>query len=131
EGGAGAGNVQISGWRRCKAKSRFCWRRGRVWHLKSRMKSGSTLDARTRRAEREGFEPSIRVSAYAGLANRCLQPLGHLSGRVSEAIGAALVRQPVRPRLDRQDQTPSRVLAVRPASVNRFGNAWLDGRIVP
>src|ERR1035437_4467477 len=43
------------------------------------MKSGSTLDARTRRAEREGFEPSIRVSTYAGLANRCLQPLGHLS----------------------------------------------------
>jgi hypothetical protein len=29
--------------------------------------------------EREGFEPSIRVSTYAGLANRCLQPLGHLS----------------------------------------------------
>src|SRR5437868_13654677 len=49
------------------------------------MKSGSTLDARTRRAEREGFEPSIRVSTYAGLANRCLQPLGHLS-RVSQAI---------------------------------------------
>jgi hypothetical protein len=47
------------------------------------MKSGSTLDARTRRAEREGFEPSIRVSTYAGLANRCLQPLGHLSQEVT------------------------------------------------
>src|SRR3954468_24436910 len=44
----------------------------------SRMTSGSTHDARTRRAEREGFEPSIRVSAYAGLANRAHQPLGHL-----------------------------------------------------
>src|SRR5687768_11976095 len=33
--------------------------------------------------EREGFEPSIRVSAYAGLANRCLQPLGHLSRRLA------------------------------------------------
>ena len=31
-------------------------------------------------AEREGFEPSIAVSHYAGLANLCLQPLGHLSG---------------------------------------------------
>src|SRR3954452_16996312 len=48
-------------------------------------KNGPTLDARTRRAEREGFEPSIRVSTYAGLANRCLQPLGHLSGRVPKA----------------------------------------------
>src|SRR5687768_1970778 len=49
--------------------------------IKWRMKSGPTRDARTRLTEREGFEPSIRVSAYAGLANRCLQPLGHLSGR--------------------------------------------------
>ena len=31
-------------------------------------------------AEREGFEPSIEVTPYAGLANLCLQPLGHLSG---------------------------------------------------
>ena len=31
-------------------------------------------------AEREGFEPSIRdLVPYDGLANRCLQPLGHLS----------------------------------------------------
>ena len=58
------------------------------------MKSGSARDARTRRAEREGFEPSIRVSTYAGLANRCLQPLGHLSGRVSEVIGGRRVLQP-------------------------------------
>jgi hypothetical protein len=32
-----------------------------------------------RLAEREGFEPSIPVAQYAGLANLCLQPLGHLS----------------------------------------------------
>ena len=31
-------------------------------------------------AEREGFEPSVRLIPYAGLANLCLQPLGHLSG---------------------------------------------------
>ena len=31
-------------------------------------------------AEREGFEPSIRTfEPYAGLANRCLKPLGHRS----------------------------------------------------
>ena len=33
-------------------------------------------------AEREsafGGEPSIEVTPYAGLANLCLQPLGHLS----------------------------------------------------
>ena len=30
-------------------------------------------------AEREGFEPSVRVTTYAGLASRCLQPLGHRS----------------------------------------------------
>ena len=30
-------------------------------------------------AETEGFEPSIRLTAYDDLANRCLQPLGHVS----------------------------------------------------
>ena len=30
-------------------------------------------------AETEGFEPSIRFKAYDDLANRCLQPLGHVS----------------------------------------------------
>jgi hypothetical protein len=30
-------------------------------------------------AEREGFEPSIQVKLYNGLANRRLQPLGHPS----------------------------------------------------
>ena len=30
-------------------------------------------------AEREGFEPSVEVCPYDGLANRCLRPLGHLS----------------------------------------------------
>ena len=34
-------------------------------------------------AEREGFEPSIPdLVQYDGLANRCLQPLGHLSIRL-------------------------------------------------
>src|ERR1043165_1047950 len=38
-------------------------------------------------AERMGFEPMIRVSPYNGLANRRLQPLGHLSdsGRYARA----------------------------------------------
>ena len=30
-------------------------------------------------AEREGFEPSVRIAPYDGLASRCLRPLGHLS----------------------------------------------------
>ena len=30
-------------------------------------------------SEREGFEPSIQCYPYNGLANRRLQPLGHLS----------------------------------------------------
>ena len=30
-------------------------------------------------AEREGFEPSIQVTPYTGLANQRLRPLGHLS----------------------------------------------------
>ena len=30
-------------------------------------------------AERQEFEPWAEVSPYDGLANRCLQPLGHLS----------------------------------------------------
>ena len=37
--------------------------------------------ARGWQAERAGFEPAVRVNyPYDGLANRCLQPLGHLSG---------------------------------------------------
>jgi hypothetical protein len=30
-------------------------------------------------AEREGFEPSVQVSPYDGLANRWFKPLTHLS----------------------------------------------------
>ncbi len=30
--------------------------------------------------DRAGFEPAVPLTRYAGLANRCLQPLGHLSG---------------------------------------------------
>ena len=32
-------------------------------------------------AETEGFEPSVPLTGYDDLANRCLQPLGHVSGR--------------------------------------------------
>ncbi len=32
------------------------------------------------RTDRAGFEPAVPLARYAGLANRCLQPLGHLSG---------------------------------------------------
>src|SRR3954470_22310587 len=58
---------------------------GAMLSLLPEPQGSNTAKAGTRRAEREGFEPSIRVSTYAGLANRCLQPLGHLSGRVPKA----------------------------------------------
>ena len=37
-------------------------------------------------AETEGFEPSIRLTAYDDLANRCLQPLGHVSCKRAFAV---------------------------------------------
>ena len=36
-------------------------------------------------AETEGFEPSIHLSMYDDLANRCLQPLGHVSANQGKA----------------------------------------------
>ncbi len=39
-----------------------------------------TTDCRHAMAEGPGFEPGHRVSPMDGLANRCLQPLGHPSG---------------------------------------------------
>ena len=39
----------------------------------------SLAAARIKLAERGGFEPPIRFNPYNGLANRRLQPLGHLS----------------------------------------------------
>lgn len=38
-------------------------------------------------AEREGFEPSVLITQYDGLANRCLKPLGHRSIRESLFTG--------------------------------------------
>src|SRR3954470_7843035 len=67
---------------------------GAMLSLLPEPQGSNTAKAGTRRAEREGFEPSIRVSTYAGLANRCLQPLGHLSGRVLQVIGGESVLQP-------------------------------------
>ena len=44
-------------------------------------------------AEKGGFEPPVRCYPYNGLANRRLQPLGHLSTRASaQGQGAAPVR---------------------------------------
>ena len=34
-------------------------------------------------AERRGFEPPERVKPFNGLANRRLQPLGHLSAKIA------------------------------------------------
>ena len=45
-------------------------------------------------AERGGFEPPIRFYPYNGLANRRLQPLGHLSCLKNTEESANLVRDP-------------------------------------
>ncbi len=48
---------------------------------------GGQESEKSKLAEREGFEPSIRdLVPYDGLANRCLQPLGHLSNRLIQDI---------------------------------------------
>ncbi len=40
----------------------------------------NTLDDELKESERAGFEPAVEsLQPYDGLANRCLQPLGHLS----------------------------------------------------
>ena len=50
-------------------------------------------------AERKGFEPSIDVTTYNGLANRRLQPLGHPSARewVITTYAGAVVPSPFAP----------------------------------
>ena len=42
------------------------------------------------KADRAGFEPAVPLTRYAGLANRCLQPLGHLSGLFIVRFGSYL-----------------------------------------
>lgn len=37
-------------------------------------------------ADREGFEPSVLVTQYDDLANRCLKPLGHRSVLYSSVL---------------------------------------------
>ena len=44
---------------------------------------------RARGAEEAGFEPAIEIAPYAGLANRCLQPLGHPSSALPQTHGLA------------------------------------------
>ena len=49
--------------------------------------------ARTRMAVREGFEPSVELlRSYNGLANRRLQPLGHLTARLQVYVKQELVQ---------------------------------------
>jgi hypothetical protein len=54
---------------------------------------------RQRLAERVGFEPTIRGKPYDDLANRCLQPLGHLSGELDMPAALILGKQGVLPRI--------------------------------
>ncbi len=64
-----------------------------------------------RRAEREGFEPSMEREPHTRLAGECLQPLGHLSeDRESQCKGCPDSAEPavmdVRPRLGSGDLDP-------------------------
>lgn len=45
-------------------------------------------------ADRSGFEPEERVTPFTGLANRRLQPLGHLSSDVVNDATISRARQP-------------------------------------
>src|SRR5262245_25171857 len=95
-------------------RRRAAARRRNDLRKQSILRSWSRVFRRTRRrirssnrfeTEREGFEPSIQgLAPDDGLANRCLQPLGHLSRRsdtivwrarnVSDAAESAQVLRP-------------------------------------
>ena len=47
-------------------------------------------------AEKGGFEPPVQCYLYNGLANRRLQPLGHLSNHVIELLLFNGEKPPVR-----------------------------------
>ncbi len=67
--------------------------------------------------EREGFEPSIRCYPYNDLANRRLQPLGHLSA----AFG--FIHAPRR-RLLHAGQSAARVRCSRVSSTSTRSQRW-------
>ena len=71
-------------------------------------------------AEREGFEPSIQSDTpYNGLANRRLQPLGHLSGEGLED-SRALGRRPIGvPACGRSPRYGKRSIAADKAMANK------------
>ena len=50
--------------------------KNRAGHLPQAVAKGTWP---TVEADRAGFEPAVPLTGYAGLANRYLQPLGHLS----------------------------------------------------
>src|SRR5262245_1691810 len=104
-------------------RRRAAARRRNDLRKQSILRSWSRVFRRTRRrirsirssnrieTEREGFEPSIQgLAPYDGLANRCLQPLGHLSRRSDTIVwrarnvsDAAESAQVLRPRLHAVD----------------------------
>ena len=45
--------------------------------------------------DRAGFEPAVELAPYAGLANRYLQPLGHLS-RERRSVSSSPLDGPIR-----------------------------------
>ena len=61
-------------------------RRCAIWHPASNNPHLKVLFTGGVLAETEGFEPSIHLSMYDDLANRCLQPLGHISANQKRSI---------------------------------------------
>ena len=67
-------------------------------------------------AETEGFEPSIRGKPYNGLANRRLQPLGHVSVPPLMPDGPVVCKTRLQIRLPNSAITRSGIRNPRPAA---------------
>ena len=63
-------------------------------------------------AERGGFEPPIRFNPYNGLANRRLQPLGHLSTGFSETRPCLTLKQIFHRLSRKQEWSPSILVGI-------------------
>ena len=80
-------------------------------------------------AERGGFEPPIRFNPYIGLANRRLQPLGHLSVNDLHGIIYTLIRHNLPPDTVQKKQA-DQILSLHVASGVHYAKIRRDGNTV-
>ena len=73
-------------------------------------------------AEGEGFEPSVSVTQYTGLANQRLKPLGHPSSAWTRAVAMPSEHAETSPdpQKGRKMAAPSRVVNQEHRAENRF-----------